>query len=102
MRAWLLRDTSGPGAYELGEVPTPEPREGEVRVSLRASALNHLDLWVARGMPAPPSVPHVGGADGAGVIDVTGPGVTDAEVGDEVAIDPSISCGRCPACARGE
>ena len=102
MRAWLLRGTSGPGAYELGEVPTPEPLEGEVRVSLRASALNHLDLWVARGMPAPPSFPHIGGADGAGVIDATGPGVTDAEVGDEVVIDPSISCGRCPTCARGE
>ena len=69
MRAWLLRDTSGPGPYEQGEVPTQEPRDGEVRVSLRASALNHLELWVARGMPAPPSFPDVGGGDGAVVID---------------------------------
>jgi NADPH:quinone reductase-like Zn-dependent oxidoreductase len=102
MRAWLLRDTSGPDAYELGEVPTPEPGAGEVRVSLRASALNHLDLWVARGMPAPPSFPHVGGADGAGVIDAVGADVTDAGVGDEVVIDPSTSCARCPACMVGD
>jgi NADPH:quinone reductase-like Zn-dependent oxidoreductase len=102
MRAWLLDDTTGPEAYRLGEVPTPEPGTGEVRVALRASALNHLDLWVARGMPAPPSFPHIPGADGAGVIDAVGPGLTRAEIGEEVVIDPSTSCGTCEACARGD
>ena len=102
MRAWLLDKTTGPEAYRLGEVPTPEPGTGEVRVALRASALNHLDLWVARGMPAPPSFAHIPGADGAGVIDAVGPGVTRAEIGEEVVIDPSTSCGTCAACARGD
>jgi NADPH:quinone reductase-like Zn-dependent oxidoreductase len=102
MRAWLLHDASGPAGYRLGEVATPEPGPGEVRVALRASALNPLDLWVARGMPAPPSLPHVSGADGAGVVDAVGSEVDEIAVGDEVMIDPSTSCEACPMCARGE
>jgi NADPH:quinone reductase-like Zn-dependent oxidoreductase len=102
VRAWLLHDTDGPGSYRLGDVATPEPASGEVRVALRASALNHLDLWVARGQPAPPVLPHVSGADGAGVVEALGPGVEDVAIGDEVVIDPSTSCGRCPACVRGD
>ena len=102
MRAWILHDASGPAGYRLDEVATPEPAAGEVRVRLNASALNHLDLWVARGRPAPPSFPHVTGADGAGVVDSLGDGVGDVAVGDEVVLDPSTSCGACPACLRGQ
>jgi NADPH:quinone reductase-like Zn-dependent oxidoreductase len=83
-------------------VAAPEPAAGEVRVALRASALNHLDLWVARGLPAPPAMPHVSGADGAGVVDAIGPDVDDVAIGDEVMIDPSTSCGRCSECTRGD
>ena len=102
MRAWLLSETRGPQGYALGVVPDPEPGPGEVRVRLRSSALNHLDLWVAHGMPAPPAFPHVPGADGAGVVDALGDGVADVAPGDEVMIDPSTSCGSCDACRRGE
>ena len=102
MRAWLLHGTDGPGSYVLGEADTPEPGSGEVRVALRASSLNHLDLWVARGQPAPPAMPHVSGADGAGVVDAVGPQVDDVTIGDEVVIDPSTSCGHCAACVRGD
>ena len=102
IRAWLLHDVTGPDAYALGEIPTPEPGLHDVRVALRASALNHLDLWVARGMPRPPSLPHVGGADGAGVIDAVGAEVTGFAAGDDVVIDPSTSCGACAACVRGD
>lgn len=99
MRAWLLDDAKGPGSYRLGEIPTPEPGPGEVRVALRASALNHLDLWVAHGMPRPPSFPHVSGADGAGVVVDVGAEVDGVEPGDEVVLDPSTSCGACEECA---
>lgn len=102
MRAWLLHATDGPASYALGETSIPEPGPGEVSVALRASALNPLDLWTSRGMPAPPSLPHVSGADGAGVVDAIGAGVDDVAVGNEVVIDPSTSCGACPACARGD
>jgi zinc-binding alcohol dehydrogenase/oxidoreductase len=102
VRAWLLDATRGREAYRLGEVPTPDPGFGDVRVTVRASAVNHLDLWVAHGMPSPPSLPHVSGADGAGVIDAVGTGVGALVVGDEVVIDPSTSCGVCDACGRGD
>lgn len=91
MRAWYLEDTNGPSSYTLGELPTPEPGPGEVRVRLRASGLNHLDLWVSHGMPKPHEFPHVSGADGAGVVDAVGEGVDGPAVGDEVVIHPTIS-----------
>ena len=102
IRAWLLQDVTGPEGYALGETATPAPGPGDVRVALRASALNHLDLWVARGMPRPPSLPHVGGADGAGVVDAVGVDVVGIAEGDEVVIDPSTSCGACATCVRGD
>jgi len=85
-----------------GELPTPEPRAGEVRVRLRAASLNHLDVWVRRGVANPRlSFPHVLGADGAGVVDAVGPGVDESLVGQEVVLNPGISCGHCPACLAG-
>jgi NADPH:quinone reductase-like Zn-dependent oxidoreductase len=102
MRAWVLSETRGPEGYALGAVPHPEPGPGEVRIHLRTSALNHLDLWVAHGMPAPPAFPHVPGADGAGIVDAIGDGVDRVAPGDEVMIDPSTSCGSCLACGRGD
>jgi NADPH:quinone reductase-like Zn-dependent oxidoreductase len=101
VRAWVLREIGDPDRYRLEDVPTPEPGDGEVRVRLRASALNHLDLWVARGLPEP-ILPHVPGADGAGIVDAVGPGVEHPAVGDEVVVDPSTSCGRCQACEAGD
>jgi NADPH:quinone reductase-like Zn-dependent oxidoreductase len=102
MRAWLLHDTEGPHSYRLGEVPTPEPGPGEARVALRTAALNHLDLWVSRGLPKPKHFPHIAGADGAGVVEAVGPGVEEVAVGDEVIVNPSLSCGRCAACLAGD
>ena len=70
MLGWLLHE--GSGEYELGEVETPEPGPGQVRIKVMASALNHIDLWLPRGMPQPPSYPHIAGSDVAGVIDAVG------------------------------
>lgn len=102
MKAWLLTDTTGIDAFALEEVETPLPGPGEVRVKLRTSGLNHLDLWVSRALPAPKQLPHILGADGAGVVDEVGEGVDSPEVGDEVVLDPSLSCGYCEACVRDE
>lgn len=99
MKAWILDES--PGSYRLGEAPTPEPGPGEVAVELVASALNHMDLWVTRGLPKPP-VPHVPGADGAGRISALGDGVTGWAVGDEVVLNPAVSCRVCPTCLSGE
>lgn len=102
MRAWQLTDTTGIDAYELVDVPEPEPGPGEVRVALKTVGLNHLDLWVAEGKPAPKALPHIGGSDGAGVVDAIGEGVAGFEIGDEVIVDPTMSCGHCARCRNDE
>lgn len=87
----------------FGERAVPEPGPGEVRIRLKTAALNHLDLFVLRGMPGIPiGLPHIGGADGAGVVDAVGPDVADVEVGAEVVFDPGLSCGHCHYCRAGE
>lgn len=102
MRAWQLHDTEGPESYRLDDLDPPEPGPGEVRVAMRIAALNHLDLWVSRGMPKPHHFPHIAGGDGAGVIDAVGDGVTSVAVDDEVTVNPSLSCGECSACLAGD
>ncbi len=102
MKAWQLPDTRGIDSYVLNEIPEPEPGPGEVRVAIKTSGINHLDIWVSMGLPAPEHLPHTTGADGAGLIDAVGEGVAGFEIGDEVIIDPSMSCGRCEYCLNDE
>ena len=99
MHTWILDES--PGTYRAGELPDPQPGPDEVRVRLIASALNHMDLWVTKGLPKP-RLPHVPGADGAGVVDAVGEGVEGVAVGDEVVLNPAVSCGRCRQCLRDE
>ncbi len=103
MKALYFEEHGGTERIVYGERPLPEPGPGEVRVRLMAAALNHLDLFVLGGLPGVPiGLPHIGGADGAGVVDAVGPGVDGIAPGDEVIFDPGISCGRCEFCAKGE
>ncbi|MFQ5968053.1 MAG: zinc-binding dehydrogenase [Acidimicrobiia bacterium] len=102
MRAWLLHDTAGIDSFDLSEIEAPDPSPGEVRVELRTSALNHLDVWVSMGLPAPKSFPHIAGGDGAGVVESVGDGVSDIAPGEDVIINPSIGCGVCDACLAGD
>ena len=74
-----------------------------MRVRLKTAALNHLDLYVLGGMPGIPiGLPHIGGADGAGVVDAVGADVAGVEIGAEVVFDPGLSCGHCEYCRAGE
>jgi NADPH:quinone reductase-like Zn-dependent oxidoreductase len=102
MKAWQLEDTKGIDSYVLNEVPEPAPGPGEVRVAIEYSGVNHLDIWTAMGLPAPKKLPHTTGADAAGVIDAIGEGVSGFEVGDEVIVDPSLSCGKCEFCLNDD
>lgn len=88
MRAWILDDS--PGTYRQGEIETPALGDDDVRVRVVASALNHMDLWVTRGLPKP-KLPHVPGCDVAGVVEAIGPAVTHVRPGDEVVINPGVS-----------
>lgn len=102
MKAWQLTETGGIESYVLNDVPEPKPGPGEVRVDLKAAGLNHLDIWVSMGLPAPHRFPHIGGADGAGVVDAIGEGVAGFDLGDEVVIDPTFSCGHCDHCRNDD
>jgi NADPH:quinone reductase-like Zn-dependent oxidoreductase len=102
MKAWQLTDTKGIESYVLNEIEEPEPGPGDVRIKIKTSGLNHLDIWVAMGLPAPKNLPHTGGADGAGVVDAVGEGVAGFEIGDEIIVDPSMSCGVCDYCRNDD
>jgi NADPH:quinone reductase-like Zn-dependent oxidoreductase len=104
MRACVLTATGGIDQLRITDVPdAPAPQAGEVRVAIRAAALNHLDLWVAEGLPgAGHRFPHIVGADGAGVVESIGSGVTTVRVGDRVMINPGISDYTCEFCQAGE
>ena len=73
----------------LEDAPDPEPGPGEVLIRLRASALNHLDIWVRKGLPSVPK-PRILGADGAGVVEALGVDVDGLERGQPVVINPGI------------
>jgi NADPH:quinone reductase-like Zn-dependent oxidoreductase len=94
MRALVLQT---PDALPvLTEVPTPAPGPGEVRVELRAAALNRRDLWITRGQYPGIRFPSILGSDGAGVVAELGAGVADeglARLGTEVIINPSLHWG---------
>jgi NADPH:quinone reductase-like Zn-dependent oxidoreductase len=91
----------GPEVLRYEEVPSPEAGPGEVLVALRAAALNHLDLFVRDGIPGVP-LPHIGGADGAGIIVAQGANATRYPVGTRIFFDPGLSDGTCRYCTRGE
>ncbi|HEU5465799.1 MAG TPA: zinc-binding dehydrogenase [Gemmatimonadales bacterium] len=104
MRAAVLTDTGGLDRLTVADVPDPgSPGPGQVRVAIRAAALNHLDLFVADGLPGVEyRFPHIVGADGAGVIEAVGPGVSRVKAGDRVMINPGISDRTCEFCRAGE
>jgi NADPH:quinone reductase-like Zn-dependent oxidoreductase len=61
-----------------------------------------MDLWLTKGRPRPRALPHVPGCDVAGVVDAIGDGVDGVSVGDEVVVNPSVSCRRCRWCLAGD
>jgi NADPH:quinone reductase-like Zn-dependent oxidoreductase len=86
---------TGHGGLEQVQVvdnlPIPEPGANEVRIQMKAAALNRLDLWVRQGWPGLKlNMPHITCADGAGIVDKVGAGVTQFAPGDRVCIDPTI------------
>ena len=104
MRAWVIRSTGGLDRLEIADVPDPAgPIEArQVRIALRAAALNRLDLFVVRGLPHEYHYPHILGADGAGVVEAVGARVQSVRPGDRVMINPGIPDYTCSYCRAGE
>lgn len=101
MKAVFFRKHGGNDVLEHGDWPTPEAGPGEVRIAIRAAALNHLDIFVRNGIPDVP-LPQVPGADGSGVVDALGAGVEGLTPGDRVLIQPGLYCNACEYCRAGE
>jgi NADPH:quinone reductase-like Zn-dependent oxidoreductase len=102
MKAALFHEHGDSSVLRIEDVPTPVAQPGEVLVRVHAAALNHLDIWVRKGLPIETTLPHIGGSDVAGVVDALGPGVTGVQPGARVVINPSLSCGQCEWCRAGE
>src|SRR5580765_6436596 len=83
MKAIRIHEDGGPDVLRYEDAPDPEPGPGEVLVRLRAASLNHLDLWIRKGLPSVPK-PRILGADGAGLREDTG---------ERVVINPGIEHG---------
>ena len=90
MRAAVFHRHGGPDVVVAERMDDPRPGPGEVRVRVEASSLNHLDLWLRRGIPVDIPMPHVGGSDLAGVVDEEGPGTDAGWMGKRVVADPSV------------
>ena len=102
MKAISFSQHGGPDVLQLGEVPNPQIKANEVLIEVRACALNHLDVWVRNGLPGIKiPLPHILGCDVAGVVREVGDLVTWTRSGDEVMVQPGVSCGHCPECLAG-
>jgi 2-desacetyl-2-hydroxyethyl bacteriochlorophyllide A dehydrogenase len=92
VKAAFFRSHGGLDVLEVGEVPAPALGPGDVRIQVKAAALNHLDLFVRDGWPGLRlPMPHVGGTDVAGVVTEVAPGVETVHVGDEVLVNPGLN-----------
>ena len=103
MKAIVFSAHGGPEVLQYTEAPEPRINATEVLVRVRACALNHLDLWVRRGIPGVPiPLPHIPGSDISGEVAKVGDLVKRVKVGQKVLLAPGISCGQCVRCLGGE
>ncbi len=103
MKAAVIHENGELDVVRVEDVPEPVPGPGEVVLKVTCAGLNHLDIWVRKGRPGTSlSGTHILGSDAVGVVDRLGGGVEGVKVGDEVIVNPALSCGRCEFCARGQ
>ena len=102
MKAAIFYQHGGAEVLRYEEAPEPTVDVGQVRVRVKACALNHLDIWIRQGIPAfPVPLPHIGGCDVAGIVERAGSDVIGWTPGDRVFIAPGLSCWRCEFCLSG-
>src|SRR5215468_4100836 len=101
MKAVLLHEFGGPEVLTYEDAPDPVLRKDQVLVRVRACALNHLDIWVRKGLPGV-KLPHILGSDISGEVVESGEYVTGFQAGQRVLISPMHYCGNCVKCAAGK
>ncbi len=103
MKALYFKEHGELDVIQYGDVPDSEPGPGQVKVRVRATALNFLDIWVRRGWPGLKlEMPHWCGADVAGEVAELGEGVTQWQIGQRVVADPGVNLFEDEFTARGE
>ena len=100
MKAVRIHEHGGTEVLVWEEVSVPVIKPDQALVQIKAAALNHLDIWVRRGIPGI-SLPMILGSDAAGIIKEVGREESNFIVGDEVIINPLLFCGKCEACIDG-
>lgn len=100
MKAVRIHQFGGPEVLTYEDIPDAQPRKDQVLVRVRACALNHLDLWVRKGLPGV-KLPHILGSDVAGEVAEVGEYVSGFTIGQRVLLSPMHYCGRCVKCVAG-
>jgi NADPH:quinone reductase-like Zn-dependent oxidoreductase len=100
MKAAVIHEFGGPEVLRYEDVPDPRPRKDQVLIRVRACAMNHLDLWVRKGLPGV-KLPHILGSDIAGEIVEVGEYITDFRPGQRILLAPMHFCNHCEQCVAG-
>ena len=100
MKAVRIHEFGGPEVLRYEDVPDPRPRQDQVLVRIKACALNHIDLWIRKGLPGV-TLPHILGADIAGEIAEVGEYITGFKPGQRVLLAPMHFCNHCARCVAG-
>jgi NADPH:quinone reductase-like Zn-dependent oxidoreductase len=102
MKAVVFNQHGGPEVLQYVDVPNPRPGPGEVLIEVKATSINHIDIFLRRGMPGiKVPLPKIVGSDAAGIIRELGRDVSGLTPGQRVTINPGITCGHCEFCSAG-
>jgi len=103
MKAVRFHEHGGPEVLQYEDVPDPTPKATQVKLRVKGVALNHLDIWLRKGLPGVKvPLPKIGGCDIAGEVAAVGESCTRVQVGERIMVSPGWTCGQCAACLRGE
>ena len=103
MKCVRIREHGGVDKLLFEEVPTPSVDANGVLVRVKATSINHLDLWVRKGLPGVKfPLPLIPGVDAAGIVAAAGDAVSHVAAGDRVVVVQGISCGHCKQCLKGD
>ena len=100
MKAVRVHQFGGPEVLTYEDLPDPQPRKNEVLVRVRACSLNHLDVWVRKGLPGV-KLPRILGSDVAGEVVEVGEYVGGFKAKQRVLLSPMHYCGHCEKCVAG-
>ena len=102
MKAVVFNQHGGPEVLQYVDVPDPRPGPCEVLIEVKATSINHIDIFLRRGMPGiKVPLPKIVGSDAAGIIRELGRDVSGLMPGQRVTINPGITCGHCEFCSAG-